>query len=68
MQWKTYFIEETGLLFTRDTVRQVDIISYPKIDRYLNQLQLKLENNRVLYPYSGTLQAEQGERFCPPGI
>ena len=63
VQWKTYFIEETGLLFTRDTINQIDIISYPKIDRYLNQLQLKLENNRVLYPYSGALQAEQGKDF-----
>jgi Peptidase family M1 domain len=63
VQWKTYFIEETGVLFTRDTVNQVDVISYPKIDRYLNQLRLNLENNRVLYPYSGTLQAEQANDF-----
>jgi hypothetical protein len=63
VQWKTYFIEETGLLFTRDTINQIDIISYPKFDRYLNQLQLKLEDNRILYPYSGVLQAEQGKDF-----
>jgi hypothetical protein len=63
VQWKTYFIKETGLLFTRDTINQIDIISYPKTDRYLNQLQLKLENNRVLYPYSGVLQAQQGKNF-----
>jgi len=62
-QWKTYFIEEAGLVFTRDTIHQLDIISYPKLNRYLNQLQLKVENTRVLYPYSGTLQAEQGEGF-----
>ena len=41
VQWKTYFIEETGLLFTRDTIHQIDIISYPKIDRYLNQLTIE---------------------------
>jgi len=63
VQWKTYLIKETGLLFTRDTINQVDIISYPKLSRYLNQLQLKIENNHVLYPYSGELQAEQGKDF-----
>lgn len=63
VQWKTYFIEETGLLFTRDTINKIDIISYPKLDRYLNQLQFKIDNNRVLYPYSGELQAEQGKDF-----
>ncbi len=63
IQWKTYFIKETGLLFTRDTINQVDVISYPKLNRYLNQLQLKVENNRALYPYSGILQAEQAKDF-----
>ncbi|MEO8415319.1 MAG: M1 family metallopeptidase [Ginsengibacter sp.] len=63
LQWKTYFIRETGLLFTRDTINQFDIISYPKLSRYLNQLQLKIENSRVLYPYSGAFQAEQGKDF-----
>ncbi len=63
IQWKTYFIKETGLLFTRDTVNQVDIISYPKINRYLNQLKLTIENNRALYPFMASLQAEQGKNF-----
>ncbi len=63
IQWKTYFIKETGLLFTRDTINQVDVISYPKLNRYLNQLQLKVENNRALYPYLGILQAEQARDF-----
>jgi hypothetical protein len=39
------------------------LISYPTLNRYLNQLQLKIENNRVLYPYSGLLQAEQARDF-----
>jgi len=59
IQWKTYFIEETDLLFTRDTINQTFIIFYPKTNRYLNQLTLGLENNRALYPYSGQLQIEQ---------
>ncbi|MDQ6890298.1 MAG: hypothetical protein M3Z56_08495, partial [Bacteroidota bacterium] len=63
IQWKTYFIKETNLLFSRDTISQVDIISYPKNNRYLNQLKLNMENNRVLYPYTASLQGEQGKDF-----
>ncbi|MEP7251712.1 MAG: M1 family metallopeptidase, partial [Ginsengibacter sp.] len=63
IQWKTYFIRETGLSFTRDTVNQVDVISYPKTSRYLNQLKFTIENNRALYPYFASLQAEQGKSF-----
>jgi len=63
IQWKTYFIEETALSFSRDTVQQIDIISYPKTNRYLNQLTLALENNRALYPYSANVLAEQGKDF-----
>ena len=63
VQWKTYFIRETGLLFTRDTINHIDIISYPKVNRYLNQLTLGVENNRVLYPYSAKLTTGQGEDF-----
>ncbi|MBK8610336.1 MAG: M1 family metallopeptidase [Chitinophagaceae bacterium] len=64
IQWKTFFINETGLNFTRDTVNNVDVISYPTTSRYVNQLQLVIENNRVLYPYKGILQMEQGEGFA----
>jgi hypothetical protein len=63
VQWKTYFIEESNLLFSRDTSTQIETISYPKTKRYLNQLTLSLENNRALYPYSGKLLAEQGKDF-----
>jgi hypothetical protein len=64
IQWKTFLISEQGLLFTRDTVNQVDIITYPKQTRYVNQLQFVIENNRVLYPYRGALQVDQGEGFA----
>jgi hypothetical protein len=63
IQWKTFFITEEQLLFTRDTIQQIDVISYPKASRYLNQLKLVAENNRKLYPYRGELQIEQGENF-----
>lgn len=64
IQWKTFLIQEQGLLFTRDTVNQVDVITYPTESRYVNQLQFVIENNRVLYPYKGALQVEQGEGFA----
>jgi hypothetical protein len=63
IQFKSYFITETNLSFTRDFVTGVDIITYPKAQRYINQLQVGIENNRALYPYDGTFQAEQGEGF-----
>lgn len=64
IQWKTFLINEQGLRFTRDTVNQVDVITYPTESRYVNQLQFVIENNRVLYPYKGALQVEQGEGFA----
>jgi len=68
IQWKTFLINEQQLEFTRDTVRQIDLITYPLKSRYINQLQLVLENNRVLYPYSGILSAEQGSGFVRIGF
>jgi hypothetical protein len=64
MQWKTFLITEQGLLFTRDTVTQMDLITYPSESRYINQLQFVIQNNRVLYPYSGAVQVEQGDGFA----
>lgn len=63
IQWKTYFINETSLLFSTDTVQQEEIISYPKTSRYLNQLTFAIEDTRALYPYSANLITEQGKDF-----
>jgi hypothetical protein len=64
IQWKTFLIAEQGILFTRDTVNNVDIISYPTEPRYINQLKFVLENNRALYPYNSALLLEQGAGFA----
>jgi hypothetical protein len=61
--WKTYFIKETNLSFSRDSARAEDVISYPSVSRYLNQLTLVMENDRALYPWSANLVAEQGKEF-----
>lgn len=63
LQWKTFFINEESLLFTRDTINNADIISYPTINRYINQFKFVVENSRALYPYNAELQAEQGKDF-----
>ena len=63
LQWKTFFINEQTLSFLRDTVNDVDVITYPTASRYFNQLRLVIENNKVLYPYNAELQADQGKDF-----
>ena len=63
IQWKTFIINEDGLLFTHDNVNNIDVITYPATQRYLNQLTLGVDNNRVLYPFNATLQGEQGDGF-----
>jgi len=68
IQFKTFLITETGLSFKRDTINDVDVITYPKEKRYVNQLKLVFENNRVLYPYKIELQTDQGEGFVRTGL
>ncbi len=63
IQFKTYFIGETNILFQRDTINKIDIITYPKENRYINQLQFCIEDSRKLYPYNAIAQVEQGDEF-----
>jgi Peptidase family M1 domain len=63
IQWKTYLIKETSLLFSYDSTTSQEVISYPKTRRYLNQLQATIEDTRALYPYSGNLKVEQANNF-----
>ena len=64
LQWKTFFITEQSLQFTRDTINLVDNITYPTNSRYINQVQMVVENSRSLYPYKARLMLEQGESFA----
>ena len=63
LQWKTYLFREQGLSFSYDSVLMQDKIAYPTTSRYLNQLIVNIENNRVLYPYRGIFTAEQSTNF-----
>lgn len=64
LQWKTYLISETSLMFMRDTVKGIDVITYPKKERYLNELSFTNENNRALYPFSYQAMIQQGNGFA----
>ena len=71
LQFKSYLLREDGLRFYSDTVitlpGPVTTITnkYNTIseNRVLNQLRFVVENNRVLYPYSGEFKIEQGKYF-----
>ncbi len=69
IQWKTFLISEQSLRITADSIKTPTdtIVKYSyttsSSSRYLNQLQLRYENLRVLYPFDITLQAEQAQDF-----
>lgn len=69
IQWKTFFIGEDGLRFYRDTIiTGIDTAIYNrykknKSNSVINQLRFVIENNRVLYPWSGEFKVEQNKDF-----
>jgi hypothetical protein len=69
IQFKSFFISEESLRFSRDSVFTgndtllVDRYSKAKKDRTLMQLKFVLENNRTLYPFKAEVKIEQGESF-----
>ena len=74
IQFKSYLFKEDALQFYRDTVivGLDTTISFKNRtitnSRTLNQLRFVIENNRVLYPYSGELKIEQGKDFVRAGF
>jgi hypothetical protein len=63
LQLKSFLLTETGLLFSRDSTHNTDIISYPKERSNLLQLQFVINDNRVLYPYEAAFEVEHGNGF-----
>lgn len=69
IRFKSFLVTEDDLRFYRDTI--INGLDTLVVDKYrttgesrtLNQLQLVIENNRVLYPYRGELKIEQGKHF-----
>ncbi len=74
IQFKSFFINESGLRFYRDTVitgQDTSIFNRYRAqssNRTLQQLQFVVENNRALYPYRGELKIEQGRDFVRTGF
>ncbi len=68
VQFKSFQIKETQINFTRDTVAQVYVISYPEKARFLNQLEINVSDNRKLYPYTFQFLAEHGRDFVRTSI
>lgn len=65
IQFKPFFIQEEGLRFNTVIVGPdtSDVVEKRSTSRYLNQLQLVVENTRALYPYRAQLQIEQADGF-----
>ncbi len=69
IQFKSFLITEERFRFYRDTIvngPDTSILNRAKTvsgNRTLNQLQILIENNRALYPYSGNLKIEQSRDF-----
>ena len=64
-QFRTYFIGEKGFNYV---LKESDGNYYPTesknySSRYINQLSMRVDNYRTLYPYDGELQIQQGKGF-----
>ncbi len=68
LQWKSFFIKEKSINFSSDSYNQNDIISFPVISSYVNQLQYMAKNERALYPYDALFSVEQSEQFLRLGF
>lgn len=74
IHFRSFRMNEEGVRFYRDTV--ISGVDTNVINRLrlidgaysINQLQLVLENNRVLYPYRAELKLEQGKDFVRTGF
>ena len=65
IEWKTYLIGEKAL--DKYVLKTTDTTYYPTAGkyafRYLNQLTLNIQDERVLYPYRALLQFQQAASF-----
>ncbi len=59
--WKTFLFRETQFQYFRDTTLQQNIITFPVLSSYLNQLKFTVNNKRVLNPYRLDAIAEQNK-------
>ena len=70
LHWKTFLLEEGAFNFKTiitpaDTTDAVSIINNHS---YINRLSFEISDNRVLYPYSINISADQGKDFVRAGV
>ncbi len=70
LQWKTFLINE-GMLDFKTVIAPpdtFDVVGVKNVSSYINRLSFSLTDNRVLYPYSLSLSADQGKDFVRAGL
>ena len=69
-QWKTFLVSKGSLDFNTITTPTdtFDMVGVVKQKYYINRLSLEIRDNKVLFPYSLTLSADQGKEFVRAGL
>lgn len=62
--FKSYFISESNLSFSRDTINNKDVIAFPVRNNNFHLIRYGIENNRKLYPYQALFNVEKGKDFA----
>ena len=69
MQWKTFLLNEGSLnfktIYTPDTT---DVVSVNSNHSYINRFSFEISDNRILYPYSVNITADQGKDFVRAAV
>lgn len=70
LQWKIFLLDEGALNFKTiiTPTDTADIVSIIKSHSYINRLSFGISDNRVLYPYSLSISADQGKDFVRAGL
>ncbi|HEX8278902.1 MAG TPA: hypothetical protein VF540_09415 [Segetibacter sp.] len=68
--WKSFLLDEGALNFKTifTPADTMDVVSVIKNHSYINRLSFEISDNRILYPYSLNITADQGKDFVRAGI
>ena len=66
LQYKANFINENSMLYSRDS-NLMNIITFPINKTNIHQLKFSINNERILYPYAGSINIEAGKQFIKIG-
>jgi hypothetical protein len=65
---KSYFLSESTVSFSRDTINNQNLIDYPAEKSAFHLLRYCIENNRKLYPYHAIFNVEKAKSFAKLSI